>query len=67
MINKFAISIHFNFSNLPIIKSTLKQLSNDDPTTNLARQKLQKLSQNAVLTEAMKPTALQATNAGILP
>lgn len=49
------------------MKSTLKQLSNEVPTTNLARQKLQKLLQNAVPTDAMEPTALHATNAGILP
>lgn len=49
------------------MKSTLKQLSNEEPTTNLARQKLQKLLQNAVPMDATKPTVLHAINAGILP
>lgn len=49
------------------MKSTLKQLSNDEPTINLATQKDQKLLQNAVAIEAKNPTALQDTKAGILP
>lgn len=50
-----------------MMKSTLKQLSKDDPTIILAMQKDQKLLQNAVAMEAKNPTALQDTNAGILP
>lgn len=49
------------------MKRTLKQLSNDEPTTILAIQKVKKLLQKAVAMEAKKPTALQDTNAGILP
>lgn len=50
-----------------MMKSTLKQLSNDEPTIILAIQKDQKLLQKAVAMEAKNPTALQDTNAGILP
>jgi len=49
------------------MKSKLKQLSNDEPTISLAMQKDQKLLQKAVAMEAKNPTALQDTNAGILP
>ena len=55
------------FEKLPIMKSMLKQLSNDVPTTSLANAKVQKLLQNAVATDAKKPTALQDTRAGIRP
>lgn len=50
-----------------MMKSMLKQLSNDAPTMSLARQKDQKLLQKVVAMEAKNPTALQDTSAGILP
>lgn len=50
-----------------MMKRTLKQLSNDMPTISLATQNDQKLLQKAVATDAKNPTALQDTNAGILP
>jgi len=62
-----AMSRLWSRSCLPMMKRTLKQLSNDEPTISLARQNDQKLLQKAVATEAKKPTALQDTSAGILP
>lgn len=50
-----------------MMKRTLKQLSKDEPTIILATQNDQKLLQKAVPIEAKNPTALQDTNAGILP
>lgn len=50
-----------------MINKILKQLSNDVPTTILASANDQKLLQNAVDTDAKKPTALHDTSAGILP
>lgn len=45
----------------------VKQLSNAMPTTNLHRQKLQKLLEKAVPIPATNPTRLVPTKAGILP
>ena len=49
------------------MKIMLKQLSNDVPTMNRDKVKVQKLLVKAVAMEAKNPTPLQATSAGKRP